>query len=505
MSKALTSTVARHPIVEAFHSHLDRSDAPLNARYHFDPSIAEAADDDQKAILTRRGIHYLEACSLQLCELELPRDFYSSHWPSAPKLAKEIARALSLEETGSLSAFPHRLEPLGDVFDRIRAAATARERSSPVSNGMVNGDDVVKLKQLLVRLRACTDTQIGRPARMADLHPPMPLGPTKAIALSKLACDVRHSKILLMAHDSKAGDATSFLAKVLRTEVLSEGALPCLLPKAVLKAFLFDLVRETLVSGGGVWDAQNCDNLVTALTSDNALAQTLFRMGIYQDVPGCAFDGLDARYPAVAFHLLFAVICCSAPEGRKAPAVLAVIQKIFRVQLRLLVEAYGLFKKIMGKDEEPAPKRQRRVLLPVQPPPLESSSQNNMPETSGREAVQRKESRPRHPSPPSSAEPEPSTARALEMVTRRSLREGVPGRTSVPTIRTVTTKRQRRELPAIMMIKLGSTVVLPLPRRNPPPTLSSAKSASSTRYESPQHTCSNITPTPPAEEAKPLL
>lgn len=195
--------------------------------------------------------------------------------------------------------------------------------SAAVSNSIL-GEDLEKLRELLIRIRSFSDNQVcmkdsysmsvdslppprpaDRPkwriygeycssARLGKLNgniifssPPMPLNPggTKAIALSKLACDTRHSTIRLLSEEYKAGDVTSFLAKILRIEVLSEGALPCLIPKvegygwrlldtddlslkaalylplgrAVLKAFLFDIVREMFVSGGGAWNARYCE------------------------------------------------------------------------------------------------------------------------------------------------------------------------------------------------------------------------------------------------------
>ncbi|KAJ7776584.1 hypothetical protein DFH07DRAFT_798610 [Mycena maculata] len=208
-----------------------------------------------------------------------------------------------------------------------------------------------RLHKLLLRLKEFTDEQTARPALMpADLRPIIvPTG----VAPSKLSTHAP-SPFPRMVVDAK-GDPFAYLQSVADAEILSDGWFPSVLPELstwaildsirerrvvasmqdqVLDAFISDLI----VSKSGLVDVAFHDAILGAAVSRRTLLLLLFRMGVYQSIPECPFDGLDAEYPASALRLYFA-----AMHRDSHYRVQRVVSNVFQTLLDVLCNAWSFW------------------------------------------------------------------------------------------------------------------------------------------------------------------
>ncbi|KAJ7505725.1 hypothetical protein B0H11DRAFT_1975868 [Mycena galericulata] len=213
-----------------------------------------------------------------------------------------------------------------------------------------------RLHKLLLRLKQFTDEQIDRPAKLSELSPPIvPIG----VAPSKTPhyAPTPYAQMLM---DAK-GDLPGFLQRVADAELLSDGWFPCCLPAmesspwaslieslrrrrvalsiggAVLNAFVSDLLMEK----NAVVKLSVHNAILAVSTSARTLLLVLFRMGVYQLIPECPFDGLDADYPATALRLFFAALH-GASQGNHSRVKGAIINLLSNV-VDVLINAYQYF------------------------------------------------------------------------------------------------------------------------------------------------------------------
>ncbi|KAJ7616849.1 hypothetical protein DFH06DRAFT_1145427 [Mycena polygramma] len=252
---------------------------------------------------------------------------------------------------------------------------------------------VDRLHKLLLRLRKFTDDQTSRPVRVADLHPAV--ADNKAPSKRSL-CDQSPFLAVADAHP----DLPQFLQAVADMEILSDGAFPCILPsmqehawapllettigrpsmvalgQRVLHAFVVDLILERLKRGGGSADAEI---LLPILTSNRTLLNSLFRMGVYQEVSSCPFDGSEASYPATAMRLYWAMLQENSLGHHDI--VKTAVRNTFEVLVDVLFDAHRFHMEHTANAEALSPKK-RKILAPTQGIDM---AKDNIPQAPGRE------------------------------------------------------------------------------------------------------------------------
>jgi hypothetical protein len=93
--------------------------------------------------------------------------------------------------------------------------------------------------------------------------------------------------------------------------------------------------------------SENLKVLLDALVSDQALLHPMFRLGIYQDVPGSPFTGMRATespHPAKAMRLFFAAVYKEAPEETRLQETSGTVINVWGTVLRLAIDGYGFLK-----------------------------------------------------------------------------------------------------------------------------------------------------------------
>ncbi|KAJ7606756.1 hypothetical protein DFH06DRAFT_1149840 [Mycena polygramma] len=252
---------------------------------------------------------------------------------------------------------------------------------------------VDRLHKLLLRLRKFTDDQTSRPVRVADLHPAV--ADNKAPSKRSL-CDQSPFLTVADAHP----DLPQFLQAVADMEILSDGVFPCILPsmqehawapllettigrpsmvalgQRVLHAFVVDLILERLKRGGGSADAEI---LLPILTSNRTLLNSLFRMGVYQEVSSCPFDGSEASYPATAMRLYWAMLQENSLGHHDI--VKTAVRNTFEVLVDVLFDAHRFHMEHTANAEALSPKK-RKILAPTQGIDM---AKDNIPQAPGRE------------------------------------------------------------------------------------------------------------------------
>ncbi|KAJ7606750.1 hypothetical protein DFH06DRAFT_1309795 [Mycena polygramma] len=180
-----------------------------------------------------------------------------------------------------------------------------------------------RLHKILIRLRDHTNGQIVGPEQLSDLRPVRAPGTPPSNRLLSEACPFRS---LLLAHPQRA----AFLQAVVRAEILSDGTPLFLLPpmevsawntvlestekrrmqlslcEPVIKTFVSEVVLENMDFDS--FDETEYKTILHVVTSDLTLLYLLFRMGVYQEIPECPFDGMTASYPATALRFYFSAL-----------------------------------------------------------------------------------------------------------------------------------------------------------------------------------------------------
>ncbi|KAJ7616834.1 hypothetical protein DFH06DRAFT_1306991 [Mycena polygramma] len=180
-----------------------------------------------------------------------------------------------------------------------------------------------RLHKVLLRLRDYTDGQIGGPEHLSHLRPLHTPRTPPSKQLTSGACPFRS---LLVAHP----DRSDFLQAVAQAEIVSDGVplyhLPSMegfgwntvlestekrritssLCETVVETFVSELVLENMDIDS--FDEDKYKTILDVVTSDDTLLHLLFRMGVYQDIPECPFDGMTAAYPGTALKLYFSAL-----------------------------------------------------------------------------------------------------------------------------------------------------------------------------------------------------
>ncbi|KAJ6492452.1 hypothetical protein C8R47DRAFT_1319308 [Mycena vitilis] len=312
----LALRAARHVLVDSL---------PTTERFQND-AIDNAQHD---TLTTRRGELHLALALREILREGLPS---AVRQPYLEEIAKASEAAIVGHDTevpvlgviGGLASSGGYLKARGFLKERVGDLVCALQRSAVAFVYRVDlfATPFDRLNLLLLRLRAVTDEQTSRPVLMTDLRPfVLPaLGNLKAP--SKASSATCAFGAIADAHP----DMQAFLLAVSNAEVLSDGAFPCTLPQLnpgawetvlstttgrnamagfghrVLKTFVSDVILNRLDREGSK-DVQVYNALFEVAMSDRTLLNLLFRMGVYQEIPGCPFDGLDAPYPAVAIQV----------------------------------------------------------------------------------------------------------------------------------------------------------------------------------------------------------
>jgi hypothetical protein len=82
--------------------------------------------------------------------------------------------------------------------------------------------------------------------------------------------------------------------------------------------------------------------IMEACIGRRTLLDILFRLGVYQDVPGCPFEGMESELPSQAFRLFMSALYSSTTAGGKDRAVSAMLDGLLGAQVDLIVTAYGI-------------------------------------------------------------------------------------------------------------------------------------------------------------------
>ncbi|KAF7335530.1 hypothetical protein MVEN_02206800 [Mycena venus] len=358
----------------------------LANRYTFSRQILEAArsaSEVEVQKLEARGQAYMELLLLDMLHGELPADLYASPEEIIPLVVDKIKIALcrppSAKFSRSVGAMCLRRKyddmaaflqaPLEDVFDLIRAGATSipRPHSDHVPESLEPGRD--PLSKLLRRFKACADVSLDRPRLMSDLRPALK---PKDIALSKLPYTHLNVSMELAAREAH-GDLATFLATIRDRELLTDGLYPSVWPtlpdsgwyialdatpasrafhlrqgSAALRAFIGEAVQHNVESkiaagkGEPGMEVSNADLeiLIETLIGNQGLLKLLYRLGVYQDLPNCPFEGMSSELPAQAFKLFLSALLCTANAGMKEKTVGSMLSQLFRPTDDIVVKSY---------------------------------------------------------------------------------------------------------------------------------------------------------------------
>ncbi|KAJ7657446.1 hypothetical protein DFH06DRAFT_1131930 [Mycena polygramma] len=377
-----------------------------------------------------RGCRYRELALLDLIRQELPSDTYPALQPhlltlfeallarkqfdiaapdasagrAPPTECSGLDYRLGAIETSYLDVCTFLEAHLVEFWDAMRATAIELAPSMPILSPLLSvGSDPVYL--LLTRMRAMAEAklnlilnpmsvQIRRPAKMADLRPLINLGG----ALSKLS-SVNRERAFRAIDRAADGCLTAFLEEVWVREVVADGWLPSPIPtlsdrlwlrllrgdqsgatydarmgKAMLAVAVGDAIGENLKEGVDVEDEKV---FLATILSEQSLLTFMFRTGIYQDLPGCAFNGMDAAkapHPARAFHLVLSAAYNEAPVLERTAVVASMVKTMWKTPMRVMCDGYVYFslqKAYWDREhntsysttEEPAQKRRRVASL----------------------------------------------------------------------------------------------------------------------------------------------
>ncbi|KAJ7909673.1 hypothetical protein B0H13DRAFT_2661359 [Mycena leptocephala] len=363
----------------------------LTDRFGYEPTASEVitSSTTPSSILELRGRSYLRLALRDICRSRLPpvaRDYLVQAIVNTVETVLNTRQFQlrfssilgSMATTGGDFGYDHVLcflsKRLDDLLQCLRQRVVLFVDRVDV---FIPPND--RLDKLLRRLRHFTDDQTHRPIRMADLSPV--LVPNWKAPSKRSASDI--NSFIALAHANP--DLRAFLQAVADSEVLSDGGFPCILPAQDAQAWwpvqastmerqsagaFGDHVMQTLISDilldcqayNGDTDVGLYEAVLRTATSDRTLLTLLFRMGVYQEIPDCPFDGMDALYPAVAFRVYFAIMHRSSPRYHKIVKTAA--KNVFRILVDVLYDACQFFEKHRARLERSA--RHRPVLAEVQ-------------------------------------------------------------------------------------------------------------------------------------------
>ncbi|KAJ7913316.1 hypothetical protein B0H13DRAFT_2326443 [Mycena leptocephala] len=408
--------------------------------------------------------------------------------------------------------------PLATVLDLTRAAAISMSPGPSQLEFRLEGD---ALSKLLHRFRLFSDSSREHPISMAELRPVrMP----EAVALSKMSGWAKE-RTMEVAAGKAGGNLLRFLRDIREKELLTDGYYLFMFPKvadegwgqviggekdervvqlrhggAVLNVFVGKIFDSLLAIGSRdsvEIKEEDRKMIMEACIGRRGLLDIFFRLGVYQDVPGCPFEGMESKLPSQAFRLFMSALYSSTTAGGKDRAVSAMLDGLLGAQVDLIVTAYGIFNRVVADDlaensEGSSPAKRRRVFAPVQPgdaltlpstpaqdktaPLLQVTAPPSTPQRrtltrtksamAGPPATQAAATSPLSTSPsvktttpptspPAASKPSPR-ALALAAAQCRSL---VPGRTSEPVLKVCTRKRTRLVLDEIWTADLSKSLV----------------------------------------------
>ncbi|KAJ7657419.1 hypothetical protein DFH06DRAFT_1328230 [Mycena polygramma] len=445
------------------------------------PEIASAAFQPSAAFARSNAALGRQSGNVPLFPIgRVSRVLYILAGSAPPTECSGLDYHLGAIETSYLDVCTFLEAHLVEFWDAMRATAIELAPSMPILSPLLSvGSDPVHL--LLTRMRAMAEAEIRRPAKMADLRPLINLGG----ALSKLS-SVNRERAFRAIDRAADGCLTAFLEEVWVREVVTDGWLPSPIPtlsdrlwlrllrgdqsgatydarmgKAMLAVAVGDAIGENLKEGVDVEDEKV---FLATILSEQSLLTFMFRTGIYQDFPGCAFNGMDAAkapHPARAFHLVLSAAYSEAPVLERTAVVASMVKTMWKTPMRVMCDGYVYFREhntSYSTTEEPAQKR-RRVASLVQTTDT-ANAEKILPQ-------------------------EKATHWAL-ISTPENARAAVGGRTTIPKITTIgkraaKTDRAPEPVPDALVKELAPAAPIPrTPERIPPMpiTLATTKSPS---------------------------
>ncbi|KAJ7125546.1 hypothetical protein C8R43DRAFT_958500 [Mycena crocata] len=300
--------------------------------------------------------------------------------------------------------------PIRPLLERLRRFTA--EIQAPVPHHPAIGTD--KVAVLLRRIRRFSQEKASfadsaqrcRPDRMADLCPIFiaTRPPSQQTRLERRAFFEEQAAIHL-------GDLDAYLGKIRDAELLADSEVhtdDALLPQpiwttvpdtqwnrvldasppglrscdvrhgtAALEVLAGTEMMRELGRGeeSGAVTAAQFKALVAASTSDQALLNILFRHGIYQDVSGCPFDGMDSPVPAQAFKIYFGALVRSINSTllcENDRRLVTFMRGLFSRQIEMLVEAHHVYVRVESQPPvsapapAPVPNRRRATATPTE-------------------------------------------------------------------------------------------------------------------------------------------
>ncbi|KAF7335520.1 hypothetical protein MVEN_02205800 [Mycena venus] len=465
----------------------------LGSRFRFlqctlDAAMAASAAEAEQ--LKRRADVYLTVILRDLLQSELPANVYDSVEHIIEVFIPDIHAAFSLPATagfdlgfgllcyvkcydGLALAIKGCLE---DVFNAVRAAAMAVPRGL-YHPSLILADD--PLAVLLRRLQVFCDDLVEQPRLLSLLRPALT---AKNTALSKVGRSRFQSAMAAAAQDAK-GDLAAFLGTVCNQEIQTNGYYPCVWRslstdgwgaisdatiaargfylrhrEAVLRTFVGKIIEQALERRLAESESQLVSNsdvevLVTTLISNEGLLHLLHCLGVYQDVPGCPFEGMASDLPAKALKIFIAVSLSTTGPGKKDDMMSGLVRRLFCPTEDILARAFYAFHRLESAasipDEGTSPAKRRRILAPVQETTAAPAPANTSQEPAKDPAPALAPSTP--PRVTTAARKTPPKAKVMTPRTSElytAHRRSVPGRTTIPEIKLSTTPRLQRETSA---------------------------------------------------------
>ncbi|KAF7335523.1 hypothetical protein MVEN_02206100 [Mycena venus] len=364
--------------------------------------------------LARRGNLFSHLILFDLLREEIPASSYDGAEAIIEAFLGEVHAALSRPATAcfqtafGIETYLKTYDALASnlkvcilpvVFDMIRSAAMSIPRG-PYHPSLILADD--PLAQLLGRLRKFCEDAVERPRLVSNLRPPLSV---KTAALSKLPGPRLERVFKAIVQDAK-GDLCVFLAMVRDREIQTDGYYPTIWdPRTLsnagwalisdatmaarefhirqgtvaLRAFMIKRMeaesqRRAVADKFGVSDRSivpaDLEVLVDTLIGNEGILHLLHRLGAYQDVPGCPFQGMGSEIPAATFKIFLSGLFSTTPSGQKESAMNEILSKFFSPIDDILVRGYRIFQRLTPTlcipDEAASPAKRRRVLAPVQ-------------------------------------------------------------------------------------------------------------------------------------------
>ncbi|KAJ7077224.1 hypothetical protein C8R44DRAFT_911605 [Mycena epipterygia] len=320
-----------------------------------------------------------DSCYSRLAVLSANNDVQSVHLPQAYPHASP-----------SLSAHPVHARVKDYPRDRrfsIRTPASQR-RSAPTSRLRGAGPLQVAPSSSAPQAPIATVGNISGDSgsRFHDLYEPgVPVLLWSTLEYRVLLWSTLENDILLWALWQKSGFAdVDFrpnlapigiaLSKRARTELEDDGTFPCVWPtllvaawsltfdltteaarrltvrhgEIILRVFLGDIIVDSMnvVVGNGDVQIDDLKDLVLifakTLMSGDSLLRVLFRLGVYQNLLDCPFDGMNATYPAEVFKIFVSTLWHSANAKVKDSTVRTTLRRIFGTQIAVMVDAHRI-------------------------------------------------------------------------------------------------------------------------------------------------------------------